>query len=234
MKRVRLIRPVYDKPQYERAVYDKLMAGLRRAYRRVASPLRLIQNASDDPPDFTGILRALISSVDSDVRKSVQSLVVMPALSKGVKEFIAKTYSNNLKLHIKKFTDAQIKILRARVEEMQMAGARQKEISKVIQASFGVSERRARFLARQETNLLTAKLKEARYREVGIDEYYWQSVAGTAEHPVRPVHKELNARSARGETFRFSNPPRSGTKGEKQNPGEPFNCRCIARPVVKF
>ena len=92
-----------------------------------------------------------------------------------------------------------------------------------------MSQRKAKFLASQETRLLTSKLKEVRYKDVGIDEYIWQTVKGTPEHPVRPMHKKLN-----GTKQRFSSPPITNEKGQRNNPGEDYRCRCVARPIVKF
>ena len=48
------------------------------------------------------------------------------------------------------------------------------------------------------------------------------------------MHKELNDRSEKGEVFKFSNPPIDSPNGSRHNPGQNYNCRCIAIPVVKF
>ena len=55
-----------------------------------------------------------------------------------------------------------------------------------IQKSYGVTANKAKFLARQETKLLTTTLKEVRYVDAGVTKYKWKSVTGTAAHPVRP------------------------------------------------
>jgi SPP1 gp7 family putative phage head morphogenesis protein len=100
----------------------------------------------------------------------------------------------------------------------------------MIRESFGVTEKKAKFLARQETGLLMAKFKESRYTESGIHQYKWRCSAGSAKHPVRPSHKVLD-----GRVFRWDTPPITTAPDEPQrrnNPGEDFNCRCVAIPIV--
>ena len=179
--------------------------------------------------DTTKLFKFAASNVNRDFEKSVAGIVVAPRMSEHAKERIASEYSNNLKLYIKEFTEDEIIRLRKEIEEHVFKGNRYESIVSKIQDSYGISKQKAKFLAKQETSLLTSKIKETRYQDVGIDTYIWQTVNGTTKHPVRPLHKQLN-----GKTCSFSNPPVSGPKGERQNPGEPFNCRCTARPVVKF
>jgi SPP1 gp7 family putative phage head morphogenesis protein len=95
-----------------------------------------------------------------------------------------------------------------------------------------VSANKAKFLARQETSLMTTKLKETRYREAGVNEYKWKTVAGSKLHPVRPSHKILE-----GRIFRWDDPPITTPPGEavrRNNPGQDYNCRCFAQPIVRF
>ena len=46
------------------------------------------------------------------------------------------------------------------------------------------------------------------------------------------MHKELNARSEKGEIFDFRYPPIDDPNGSRHNPGENYNCRCVAIPVI--
>jgi SPP1 gp7 family putative phage head morphogenesis protein len=179
-------------------------------------------------------LGAALSRSDRDFRTSVRSVAVVPKLTDHAKKDISEQYSTNLKRYVRDFTSEQVLELRKEVEAHVFKGDRYEELSNKVQARYGIGKRKARFLARQETNLMTSALEKARYAEIGVDEYLWQTVAGTAAHPVRPLHKELGARSKRGEVFRFSDPPVTSPSGARNNPGEDFGCRCKARPVVKF
>jgi SPP1 gp7 family putative phage head morphogenesis protein len=182
----------------------------------------------------TNLFRIVAEDMDRKFKASVKGIVVTPEFSKKAQSRIAKDYTRNLKLYIKNFTKKETLRLREQVRDHVFQGKRYEELAEIIKKSYDVSESKALFLARQETNLLTAKIKQVRYQDVGIDEYHWVAVTGTPAHPVRPLHQKLSDASKAGKTYSFSNPPVSGPKGEHQNPGEPYNCRCVARPIVRF
>lgn len=180
------------------------------------------------------VLQRTATDVDRQFEQSVRRLTIQPKLTSTEKRRVAEEYAANLRLSIKDWVTKDVLELRKSVEEHTFSGSRQESLKTLIQSRYGVAERKARFLARQETNLLSAKLRDARYEQAGIREYLWVSVTGTPQHPVRPIHKELNSRSKRGEVFRFDQPPVDDPDGSRHNPGENYNCRCVARPVVRL
>ena len=167
--------------------------------------------------------------VEKSFQKTVKGITIAPSLTKEQSKKIAAEYNNNLKLPIQDWSQKEIKELRAKIKEHAFAGGRYEDVVKEIQKSYGVATRKAKFLARQETSLLMAKFKETRYTDVGINEYKWGCVVGSANHPVRPMHKALQ-----GKTFSWDAPPVTNPEGGRNNPGQDFNCRCFARPLVKF
>lgn len=174
--------------------------------------------------------------VDKKFRESVKKVTVTPKLTPEVARRISTEWQGNMDIWIKDFAEKEIKKLRDQIRTAAFAGDRQESLIDMIQQSYGVTTRKAKFLARQETGLLMAKYKEARYQEAGINEYRWRSVVGTPLHPTRPRHKQLNDESNAGKIFRFDDPPITSEAGEamrKNNPGEDFNCRCVAIPVVR-
>jgi SPP1 gp7 family putative phage head morphogenesis protein len=169
--------------------------------------------------------------VDKEFKENVKGITITPTLTKAERKKIADDWQNNMNLYIKDWTQKNIKQLRKEMKEIVFTGNRFESAVKTIQKSYGVSARKAKFLARQETNLLMTKFKETRYEESGIFEYKWGCVAGSPNHPVRPWHKALE-----GKIFRFDTPPVTTKPGEPQrrnNPGQDFNCRCFARPIVR-
>lgn len=169
--------------------------------------------------------------IDRKVDNSLESIAVLPELTPERRSKIAEEWRNNLDLWITNFAQEEIPKLRDEIQQHVMKGGRYEDVIQSLQKSFGITQRKARFLARQETGLLMAKFKETRYAEAGIHEYRWTCVAGSAKHPVRPSHKILD-----GKIFRFDDPPITTAPGEpvrRNNPGEDFNCRCSARPIVR-
>jgi SPP1 gp7 family putative phage head morphogenesis protein len=190
-----------------------------------------------DSINFSESFDKTIWKMDKLFRENVKRVSFVPELSGTERKKIADDWQENLRLYIRKFTDEEIKNLRGKVRTATFEGDRYGSLIKMVQRSYGVTANKAKFLARQETKLLTSTLQEARYAEAGIDEYKWHCVAGSNEHPVRPRHKALSDASEKGQIFRFSNPPVTTEPGEperRNNPGKDFNCRCQAIPVVRF
>ncbi len=170
-----------------------------------------------------------LHEVDQKIRKTLKSVTIPPKLTTENRAKIAKEYTNNLQLYIQKFTEKEIVELRNRVHEKAMRGLRYEGIIKEIQDSYGVSMRKAKFLARQETSLLMTRFKQYRYEDAGINQYKWTCVIGSPNHPVRPMHEALN-----GKIFDWKNPPVTAKNGARNHPGQDYGCRCYAKPIVKF
>jgi SPP1 gp7 family putative phage head morphogenesis protein len=177
---------------------------------------------------------------DQDFQKTLANITVPPQLTKERRAKIADEWQNNMDLWIKNFTEKEIKELRKTVMDSIFAGNRYESLVKGIQSSYNVTTRKAKFLARQETNLLLAKFKESRYTDAGVHEYIWGCVhmpkdKSPKEHVpgnVRYMHGLLE-----GKKFRWDDPPITTNPGEpvrRNNPGQDYNCRCFARPIVRF
>jgi SPP1 gp7 family putative phage head morphogenesis protein len=170
--------------------------------------------------------------VDKEFKTSLRGLTVAPELSAEQRKRIAAEWQENMKLWIQTFTEKEILRLRKDMRESIESGNRYEAAINAIKSSYGVSRNKAKFLARQETSLLMTKFKQTRYEDAGVREYRWGCVAGSPLHPVRPWHKALE-----GKIFRWDNPPVTTKPGEaarRNNPGQDYNCRCFARPIVKF
>lgn len=177
----------------------------------------------------TQIFDTVLWKVDTSFKSTIKNITVAPDLTPAAREKIAAEYNENMKLYIKDWTEKEILSLREKIQENNFSGLRYEGMIKTLQDSYGVSYNKAKFLARQETKLLTSKFKEARYTDAGIQEYKWQCVVGSPNHPVRPMHKRLD-----GKICRFDDPPIVDEKGNRKNPGEDYGCRCVARPIVRF
>ena len=178
------------------------------------------------------IFDRIVWKVESKFQKSIKNLSVARDLTEDEVKILTEKWQANLALYIKDFSQEHIKELREKIKENFFKGNRYETMIKTIQKSYDVSANKAKFLARQETNLLMTAFKETRYQSAGIEYYKWRCVIGTPLHPVRPMHQELNDRSQKhGELFRFDTPPVDDSKGGRHNPGQAYNCRCRAVPV---
>ena len=96
-----------------------------------------------------------------------------------------------------------------------------------IQRVYGVSRRRARLIARDQTAKLNGQIQRAQQMDAGITEYIWMT---TGDERVRSSHRKLN-----GKKFSWNDPPVVDERtGRRCHPGEDYQCRCIGRPVFKL
>lgn len=90
-----------------------------------------------------------------------------------------------------------------------------------VQERYGISDRHAQLIARDQVGKLNGQITRARHEELGVSKYKWRD---SGDNKVRPSHKKLN-----GKTFSYAKPPL--VDGERKNPGEPICCRCSPEPV---
>lgn len=156
----------------------------------------------------------------------VESLTAPAEITPQIAREMAKSLDFNLDLYIKDFVLEQIPELRQRVQQNLFAGGRADRLAKIVEASYGVSKRKAAFLAENETSLAVSKFRELRYKEIGSQNYRW---ATSHDSRVRHEHRLLD-----GKIYSWDAPPPSGVNGEFQNPGVPIRCRCRAIPILVF
>jgi len=170
--------------------------------------------------------------VDRDFHSSVKGITIAPKLSAHQRQRIALEWGENMQLWVQEFAEKEIKELRQNVMRTAFSGNRRESMIQTIQDSYGVTANKAKFLARQETSLLMTKFKQTRYQSAGVEYYKWGCVTGSKNHPVRPWHRALE-----GKVFRWDDPPittQPGTPVRRNNPGQDYNCRCFARPLVGY
>lgn len=97
------------------------------------------------------------------------------------------------------------------------AGRRVESLSKDIEARFGITQRHADLIARNQTSRLNTKISNERAKAAGIIRGAW-TTAG--DERVRDSHNEMD-----GVEFNIDDPPE--VDGEDALPGEPPNCRCV-------
>jgi len=98
-------------------------------------------------------------------------------------------------------------------------------VAKQIERQFGVTKKRAAFIARDQNNKATSAIQEARRAELGIQEAIWLHSSG-GKTP-RPKHV-----AASGTRYQVGKGLKIGDKGQWVLPGEEPNCRCVSRAVI--
>lgn len=143
----------------------------------------------------------------------VDVLAREPALASQTDGFVAESVALIKSIPNKFFDDVEATVTRA-----VNAGTRPEELREEIQKKYGVSERRAALIARDQVGKFFGKVAEERQRQMGVTHYIWRTAN---DERVREEHA-----AREGQVFAWDEPPEGG------NPGEDFQCRCSAEPVL--
>lgn len=170
--------------------------------------------------EYENILKDTINQINSNSFEIPVGLNEMQALQ------IVNNYTENLKITIKKFTNEQTLELRQMVEENTQAGFRPQVLANKISERFGVSQSKAKFLASQETRLLTSQYAMAKFTENNItDMFRW---GRSASRIPDEFHKQYY-----NKTFSYKDlPVIDEATGERGLPGQRYNCKCRIIPVI--
>ena len=105
------------------------------------------------------------------------------------------------------------------VTQAMVNGTLNKDLAQQIKDIGKTTEKRAIFIARDQSSKLNAALTQARHEDVGITKYTWST---SGDERVRESHVEKD-----GQVFEYANPP-----ADTGHPGHDFNCRCVAIPYL--
>lgn len=105
------------------------------------------------------------------------------------------------------------------VTQAMVNGTLNKDLVQQIKGIGKTTEKRAIFIARDQSSKLNAALTQARHEDVGITKYTWST---SGDERVRESHAEKD-----GQVFEYANPP-----ADTGHPGHDFNCRCVAIPYL--
>lgn len=105
------------------------------------------------------------------------------------------------------------------------SGTRVETIARRIQDEADASPARAALIARDQVLKLNAEVTQARHEALGLTEYIWRT---SKDERVRKEHKLLD-----GKRFRYDDPPVVSARGDRGNPGQWYQCRCIAEPWIE-
>lgn len=176
---------------------------------------------------FDEEVKTILDDAGNEVKKNVKHLnIIEPELSEKQKNEIARAYTENVRGYvIKDFANDRIPEMRRKIQELVLKGYRTDKIQELLEKEYGIMSRKAKFLAQNETTIMLAEYKKVTYQEMGFNKFIWRTITDGRE---RELHKQLN-----GTVWRYDNPPVIDERtGQKGLPGETYNCRCEAVPVM--
>jgi SPP1 gp7 family putative phage head morphogenesis protein len=97
-----------------------------------------------------------------------------------------------------------------------------------LQKHKGITLRRARMIAQDQTKKAFSGLSKGRMQAIGVQAYEWLHTSGSRQ--PRKLHIQMS-----GTIYRYDDPPVIDEKtGERGIPGQAINCACRMRPILNF
>lgn len=116
------------------------------------------------------------------------------------------------------------------LEASGAAGLRVEVLEKEIRKRFGVTKSKANLLARDQTLTLNAQIAKTRQQAAGVSEYIW-TTSGDERVRGNDPNDTTDHVALEGTRHRWDTPPDVGD-GRRLHPGEDYQCRCTAFPVL--
>jgi len=216
-------------PEYQRDAaitldswVDVLTAALRTVRQRYESPQFLALVAD--------IARRFVTTANnSNRRRTERDLGInIYSDSQTLQDYLAVSTADNVAL-IKSIPSQYLTQVESIVMANVRAGGRPSNIAKALQQQLGVTERRAKMIARDQTAKINSNLASMRIKDAGYKYFKWET---SNDERVRDRHEDVSERvTAYGKgVYRFDNPP-IVDQNLPQLPGEPIQCRCVMIPI---
>lgn len=143
---------------------------------------------------------------------------------------IAEDYTYNMDYWVKNWKAKEIVKMRRTVLHMTQNGARTETIKKYFMTRWGIAERKAEFLARNESGIASSVLKATHYQDMGCTHFKWLRSTSKEKRELHLEYaKETGNKYGIGGTniFAFDNPPIIDERtGQRGLPQETYNCSC--------
>lgn len=145
----------------------------------------------------------------------------------GLKERLTKNYINNLEMSIKSFADEEMQKIRTEVTKNVLQGYRADSFESIFKKHKGITDRKAKFLAENETRAVLSEYSKDLALTNNIFHYEWGHP--TPNSPTaRKGHVFLHNQSKNGVIYDFRNDPVNPDTNKPTRPGLEYNCGCYA------
>jgi SPP1 gp7 family putative phage head morphogenesis protein len=150
-----------------------------------------------------------------------------PQLPPGLKDRETRILETATVLALRDFIINQANQLRGKIRENLVSGARIDRLGKIVEAQLGVAKRKIHTVAEHGIAEVISDFREERYKDLGVGRYVWVT---QHDERVRDDHRALE-----GKVFSWDEPPVTDrATGARNHPGQDYNCRCTARPILRM
>lgn len=185
----------------------------------------------------TEIADKFVSQVDIGAKRNLDDslkqlsggiTIKTPDMPEALKDKIIASTAENVALIKSIPLQFHQRIESVALRSISQGGEGAKTLLEEIRHTGSVTEKRANFIAVDQTRKITTAVNYERMKSAGIRKAIWRHSGGSAE--PRQLHQKLD-----GEVFDLDNPPVIDERtGERGLPGQLPNCKCFWTPVIDF
>lgn len=167
---------------------------------------------------FNTEIITILDDANAQINKNTKNInIIVPELDITQQKEIAESYTENMRFYIKKWAQKDIPEFRKKIQKAVLEGYREDYAEKILSQEYGINQRKAKFLAQNETSIMLAQYRKVTYKRMGFNKFRWATIMDGKE---RELHAKLN-----GQIFSFDNPPIIDERtGQTGLPGETYNC----------
>ncbi len=179
-----------------------------------------------------------IEAIEDGFEPAAAALSITKRIPAGMRAAMEARYAADIRPYVTTATSEYIDGVHKAVADNAARGYRYETIVDDIQHFVGVSERKARFLARQETSLFMAHYREERFTGAGVTRYQWSTshdirVRPYADDAKRAKYGDHRVLDKQIFTYAVKAPAQYMSSKKPCNPGEDFGCRCADLAVLE-
>jgi len=146
-------------------------------------------------------------------------------MTRPMRDILAATVNENVQL-IRSIPQEFHTQVAGSVMRSVVAGRDLQQLSNDLEKHYGVTRRRAEFIARDQSNKATGAFQRARYLDLGISRAIWVHSGGGKTQRITHVRNS-------GKTFDVQKGWYDPAVKQHIWPGFLPNCRCVARPLIR-
>lgn len=165
----------------------------------------------------------MATAVNKKTGQQIASLIPITPKSAGIEDFVEQSRNAALDYLVDAGRDYADDV-RDVLTDPDNFEKPARDLARLVEERAGVSKSHAMLIARDQTLKLHAGIMKLRHQAAGVERYRWST---SMDERVRPMHADLE-----GQEFSYDDPPETNKDGDTNNPGEDFQCRCVAIPII--
>lgn len=177
-----------------------------------------------------------VAAIEGGFKSAADAIGIVDHLPPAARKRMEQRYQEDVRPYVVESTSKFIDDLRKIIKENAEDGYRYDHLVGDLQSRYGITQRKARFIARQETALFMAAYRRERFAAAGVTRYKWSTSHDERVRPEPGVDKKYGDHKILDKQifyYETKAPAKFMSTGHPENPGEDFQCRCVDLAVLE-